>query len=439
MARKRAEAPNAGGEMDDSAAFITEEDRDVQRRADEIAALQEQARKDGRAPLDDELNDEGIQDDELRSLSELDSAGDVRWIITCTAPPDKTGYVGELVSGELSLQKIAQLWGPGRYRVKGLRDNGQFFRQRTVTVSKASIPASAPTSAPQSSNVQDLLAILAADKRQQQESMMKWAAILAPIMGPVLLKLFDRGGTSLADLTTALKNMKELSGDKPPPDSLAQLTQVQKLIEVVRDMQPEPSQAGSTWVDLIRDAVQTVGPGLAAGLASKAGAPAAQPARPVAPPPTPRALLPGAAGAVNVPNPPTAAPVHANPEAANPMMALLHWFQEQLPGLEIRAAQDRDPAVYAQVLLDTVPENVDVREIQGILKRRDWWQLLSNFRPSIAPYQEWFKELHGELMVAISDMIREAQAPPAQQPVQQSETDLQRMTELAANAGEGEV
>jgi hypothetical protein len=415
----------ANGDPDDSAELLS----DLDRAAMERDALARQMRKQGQAPIDAELDSDDIQDDELRNLAELDSAGDVRWLITCTAPPDKAGYVGELPNGELSLAKITKLWGAGTYRIKGLRDNGQFFRQRTVKISSVTTPqAAAPA---QSSSVQDVLAILAADKSKSRDDMMKWAAILVPALAPVLLKLFDRGGTSLAELTTALKNMQELNGGNKQQSSLEQMQQFVKLMELAREMMPEAEKTGSTWVDVLRDAVTS----LPAVLGNRGAAPAvvrapAPPgARPVAQSPASLAHVPNAP-----PQPPQVPSPTDNPQDANPMMALVHWLMARLPQLEERAAKDRDPELYADVLLDNLPENVDLREVNELLARPDWWVILKGARPGIGPYQPWFTEMHAALRLRVREALQEL-ARENKEPA--PETEIEKMT--AANAGEGEV
>jgi hypothetical protein len=380
--------------------------------AEAEAILKERAERENRTPIDAEI-EEGIQEDELGALAELDTSANVRWIVTCTAPQDKVGFCGEMSTGELSIAKLASMYGPGTYKVKGVRDNGQFFRQRTVRISKA-ISAPAPTTPAPSSNVQDLLAILAADKAKSRDEMFKWAGILVPALAPALMKLFDHKGASLAELTVALKNMQEMSGGNKQPDPFAQFQQFAKMLELTREMQPEPEKTGTTIYDLVRDAVQTLPQILAAR--------SAQPA----------ASSPPASVSVTRPVTPTIAPP-APAQGGNPMMALVQWFTAQLPRLEERASKDRDPTLYADVLLDTLPENVSPREIQQLLARPDWWQLLSGFRPTITPYQSWFVELHRALTESVEEALQplSGSAP--------GETDITRMTNMAPNAGEGEV
>jgi hypothetical protein len=341
--------------------------------------------------------------DEIRALSELDSSGDVRWNVFRTMPAATAGWVGVFSTSELSLERIAQEFGTGRYRVKGSRPNGTIAGTRTVSIAavpKNLMPVVAPPAAPEKNGgIQDYIALMEAKDKERSASMREWAAILAPLFAPIAANLFGQKGPTLQDLTATLVNMKQLNGGSE--SQLSKIEELAKLVEVVQGIGGEGK--GSSWADIVRDGIKTVGDVLPA-LATRIPG--------FMPPPAAPALTPPAPVVVSHNSPPAPGP---RPQAApkpsgDPMLQLLGWLKEQCAGLAHQASLNKDPNLYADVVLDNLPD-VDPTMLRNMLGAPDWWATLCQFSPNVQPYPQWFAECREALVKGLDEMIASV-APP---------------------------
>jgi uncharacterized protein with GYD domain len=369
--------------------------------------------------LNTELSGEGGEDaddaDEIRALSELDSSGDVRWNVFRSMPAATAGWVGVFSTSELSLERIAQEFGIGRYRVKGSRPNGTIAGQRTVSIAAvpkslvtvAAVPSSAPTG-----GVQDFISLMEAKDKERSANMLQWAAILGPIATAMLPALFGQKGPTLQDLTATLVNMKQLNGGSE--SQLTKIEELAKLVEVVQGIGGDGGGGKSTWADIVRDGIKTVGDVLPA-LASRI--PGMLPPPPHASPPmVPRGTLPSSA-------PPDARSAQSpQPKAETPMLQLLGWLKEQLSALAHQASLNKDPQLYADVVLDNLPQ-VDPKMLRDMLGKPDWWATLCQFSPNVQPYPQWFAECREALIRGLDEMIGATGAPASSMPSDTDATD----------------
>lgn len=351
--------------------------------------------------LNTEISGEGEDSDdadEIRALSELDSSGDVRWNVFRSMPAATAGWVGVFSTSELSLERIAQEFGIGRYRVKGSRPNGTIAGQRTVSIAavpKNLIAQPLPTAPEKTGGVQDYIQLMEAKDKERSTSMREWAAILAPIFAPIAANMFGQKGPTLAELTQTLMNMKTLNGGSE--SSLTKIEELAKLVEVVQGIGGEGGK-GSTWADIARDAIKTVGDAVPL-IASRIPGMAPPPALPA-----PAAVPPNA-------SPQTRQATGQAPAKVPPMMQLLGWLKEQMTALAHQASLNKDPIFYADVVLDNLPE-VDPTMLRNMLGQADWWATLCQFSPNVQPYPQWFAECREALLKGLDEMIGSTAPPP---------------------------
>lgn len=324
--------------------------------------------------------------DELRAIAELEGGGDVKWTVfrTSDVGNKKSGYCGTLSTGDVTYQKIAEEWGLGTYRIRGTRSNGQFVKQQSVTISeepKRATQTLMPAAAP-STSIQDMIALMDARADKQSESMLKWAAILSPIFAPLLQNLFaGQKGTTLTELTTALANVKALDGGTKV-DQMQEFTKLLELVDRVKG-DGDGGKVGSNWVDVFRDGIKEV-PNLLQTIAMARGAPMA---------PSPAQLPAGV----------------AENDKVNPMLQMMSWLKTQLAALVHQASMNKDPGLYAEVVLDNLPAGANPAQLQELLAKEDWWATLTQFYPGVQPYPQWFAECREELLKGLGAMLE----PPA--------------------------
>jgi hypothetical protein len=329
--------------------------------------------------------------DELRAIAEMEGGSDIKWTVTRTSDfgNKRAGYVGTLTTGDVSMETIANEWGKGTYRVRGTRSNGQFVKSTTVVIAEEPKrpPQTLMAAAGPGSSVQDFIALMDARAEREGEKWLKWAAILSPLLAPALANLFSgTKGTTLTELTTALSNIKQLEGGS----KVDQMSEFTKLLELVDRVKGDDKPAGSTWADIVRDGIREVGPVLGGLVQLRTGHP---------PPPS---------------LPKTDSPPAPQGEATqdNPMLQLLAWFKTQLQGLIYQASMNKDPGLYAEVVLDNLPAGADIKQLHGYLAREDWWAMLTQFSPGVQPYPQWFAECRAELVKGLESLME----PPAPAP-----------------------
>lgn len=330
-----------------------------------------------------------VDQDELRALTEMDGGSDVKWTVMRTSDTGdkKAGFCGELTTGDLSMAKIAEEWGRGKYRVRGTRSNGTFVKQYTIVV--AEDPKRAPQvlmpAAPQSS-LQDMIALMDARAAESSERTLKWIGVLGPLLAPIITSLLGGSkGATLTELTAALANIKQLEGGS----KVDQMSEFTKLLELVDRVKGDGEKVGSTWADIARDGIQQIGP-ILGGLAASRGI-----------------VIPPKSGAGT-----DSAPI-SNPQGAEaPMLQLLAWLKRQLEALTYQASMNKDPSLYAEVMLDNIPPGTDPRLLLDYLSKPDWWQLIVGFYPAVQPYPQWFAECREELVKGLNAMLAPPQLDP---------------------------
>jgi len=366
--------------------------------------------------------DEDDAEEMFRGLDELRATQGVVFQVYRTEPIDRRGYLFAYPANLFTLERVRQDCGAGTYQVR-VKANDRFIQGGvTFKIAEGVLPAEGRGGTGKTSSVEDVLAILKADKEKSLSHLRDWAAVLTPLLAPAIASWFTPKN-ELAELVKALAAMKGLAPDTPPPpDMSAQLdnlaSAVAKLKELAGDSGPS---TGSTWVDIVRDGITAARPileGLAIrGLAARAPATYTALPSPVATvgaiPPAVVVGPPGGAGADGRPAaPPTPPPTNGEAPPAPAVEAqgartLLPWLTEIASQMAYQASRDKDPEFYAEVVLDNLPEGTEPRELLKWIDRPDWFELLSQLVPAVAPYRGWFEKFRA----AILDTLKEEGGP----------------------------
>jgi hypothetical protein len=357
-------------------------------------------------PGDEEDEDIGLRDDVLEDLEKIDEShgGGITWEVYCDSPLDKSGQIGKLTRSELrGLRDRCLEFGPGEYHVVARATNGKF-----VTGTRRNIKISGlvrgPAPATPAVNQIDPLTLMQmmeerSEKRRAQASRERmdqikfWAPILAPIGVEMAKGLFGRGGSgeSIKDLVAAMVGMKDLagSGDKSVESLL-------KGIELAQTLAPDGPAKGSTWSDVVTNALRELRP-LAESMTQRRQV--------TAPPATPQLQFvptPQAAAAT------TPAPAGSSPPAeGDDMFRMFEPLLRKLAGeLEEYAVAAADPGLAADALLVKIPRMVKAQlsteQLNAWLNDPNWWQTLSAFHPPLQHYQAFCDQVREEVIAAVN-------------------------------------
>lgn len=359
--------------------------------------------------------------EEIRALRELDSGGtDIEWTVEKEdGPPEDRGFIEKLSSAMLDMQRFRDVYGPGRYRVTGRRsDTNTYVKSKRVTISRVGYKSpTAPLAAP----------VAPAPASFNPDKVLAWVAALTPLATPLLARIFAPP-RDLAETLQALKALKELDPPPPKPESVdVQLDRMAGMLVKMRELTAsDGNERGTTWLDLGLRALDTLKDPLSQ--AARVLLPGVRP--PLSP------SMPSIAAPVqmaSVPQPSSPAPASAQPIASQPgsasgstgpssspgttsgngsadMLGLLGWFRGLVADLIPKAQRNSNPALYAEVVLDNLPEGTGEKDLLPFLERPTWWEDLKVMAPGVAPYQTWFTDFRREVL----GMVKTAQVDPPQ-------------------------
>jgi len=389
----------------------------------------------------------------FRAIEEAKSVeGGATAMITRTLPIEKRGFMEKIPVAEFDMTLLRQRYGPGTYRIRFLGPRGLIPGGGTISVAPMEGPAA--TRATTNGAVTDFQTYLEFMQRQDEARREKNNRLLElgiPALGSIIAGLLNRPqgtdvatlitalkpapGPSLADLSTAMMNLKQLTA--PPASDKDPVDTVLKVFEAARELAEDKggsAKGGSNWVDVIRDLIKeapTVAVPLLQRLAQQrngAGAAAATTNIAItAPPPiTPAAVVPKISAA---PIAAPAAPVSAGnavPKSDNMLAFFRPMIQEKLKLISSWALADKEPRIYSELFLtEHIPRNLadylPPEKALEYLQHEKWFAVVCEWEPSLAPFEKWCDRFRRELILWLS-------APAEDEPESATDTPESEIT-----------
>lgn len=334
-------------------------------------------------------------DEDADALAELDEMGGAgaRYEVRRTSPAPFTGYVGTYPRDQFSPDRLFSEWGGGNYTIRVRGTNGQMIGSKQLQLAgnphhKAEPAVQHAAPAQGGSLVGELAPVLAAMQKSSESQI-----------------------SLLTSLVTGLIN-KPAPVLPPAPDPLAMIAALKDVLA------PAKGDTGGDAVKLLLQGLE-LGKELAGGggessmadvalkgfdtlkeLAAVTAPATPAPRKPAAPP----AAAPGTVPAqVAPPNKQPAAPP-AQGAPVNPNMAKLQWLKQQTVALCGIAARDKDPALYAEVFLDNLPETFDVQEVLTQMQTPGAIDRLALLNPNVKKFAAWFEEFRQEVIALLTDV-----------------------------------
>jgi hypothetical protein len=402
----------------------------------------------GNQVLDDEdLEAAEISEDVLEGLRRLDQGGNrVTWYVYSDTPGksgDSEGYVEKLKTEHLDEQRFKTRYGPGEFRVMGRTSDGHYVKGSHKVIKISDIGAEAPAAARSTDNdavtlMRELRTADDARQRARDESLKTYATILAAPLATLGAALIARrpavdiaalvtalkpaqSAPTLADMTTALVNLKAVQGDGGGNNNI---DMVLKVLERLPDL-PQGTQGEGGWLGFLRDLIKEAAPHARELFAQRAAPqqgqlpPGATAGPAFGPGVTPGAVLPRPAptnGAspptptASAASPPSSSDSGTNPNEASDMWRIAEpWLRRRAEDLHEWAAANLEVPLCAEMLLASVPKlfraALSAAELHAFLQRPDWWGVLTAFHPPLHPYQAWIDDLRVEVSGLLVDEI----------------------------------
>lgn len=389
------------------------------------------------------------------------------FIYRINAPdPSQNGFLDRWGTALLTQENLRDKFGPGTYKVRGHYPNGTYAAHRTIEIA-GDAPRRDQTASGRNlkeggaMDVTQLLVMLdqrderrraeEAAKRDENQSFWKsLAATLAPIVAPKILDMVT-GGNKQGTVPELLAGLKELRALDQPATGRNSVKEMLETFALMKDAFDGGSRVGEKgpW-DALTELAKGAGPKLGAVLEALPNAlNGSKPNLPMSGPLAMRAISSSRPNSVRVdtPNPlpvavmdsPSASdagdesetPRSTNsvdgntnsPEAipspiseTNPiptngeegdmnlaLVSLLPYLRKQMELLVIKAARNSDPGLYAELLLDNLPDGVNPKTLLAFIQRDDWWTVLQEFDARVEPYAGWFTNFRNDLIDAIEN------------------------------------
>ena len=253
------------------------------------------------------------------------------------------------------IERIKTEYGHGSYQIWIYR-NGKIFRRRPVNIAEQLKPKVASGG----NDINKMLSTLLDSQQAQSE---RYEKLLFASLGnnhpppppadPIAM---------MTGMMSAMVQMQQLTAGIEPKNPLGEMLENLAVLKEITD-----GNSGGGETNLL-DLAKSFGPGLLEvtnKLADKANAPQTNP-RTVASP---------------------------GEDQENEMSIEEMKFRSQLALLVGKAAANSDPGLYAELILDSVPEE----HIKGFLNQSDPIAYLASINPGVKEYDLWFTELINEL------------------------------------------
>lgn len=328
-------------------------------------------------PLDDDDDNEYAPPEAVDELEDMDleraarelGAGDAsgRVWVTKLEPKDKAGECCSYPVSEYSIERLRDDWGDGKYLIVIRRASGAIYTKGTVQLAPRAVRPVAQTV--------DVDAI----KRQVRDEQ----APTIDLLKSIAMTALGRPAAPATDPLQLLEVLERVQKLAAPRERGGELDAIMKGIKLATDLRGSGGAEGAGLGDV---AVEFL----------RSWRTAQENPQATAAPPAPPA------------------PANHTALAATPATdeARMQLFVTELIGKQVGiflkgAEEGTDPGVYAQLLLDQVPEQFFPLVVEQ-LSRPDWFEQLFKLDPRVQPHREWLAKLREQFIAAISPA-----APPS--------------------------
>lgn len=331
----------------------------------------------------------------------------VRWNVYCIFPRDKAGHCATWESGtEISLDRIAREFGAGEYKVRAFGSDGRVIGGKNVKISsntqyeREKAKALLPQVAKPEMSMMEIIALMDRSQSNMLQIMMANQKAQSDLLMALLMKpqpLPASNGLDAPAVINMMASMKGMlsSGDGGGVDTLL------KGLELGRSLDG-PADGGTDFMSLAAKGLDVVG----SALKHKNENPR--------PPPPMRKVAIKQQPKAQIEKPeqtqPTAAKVESEVKAEIPqtaeqttMFKQLQWLKLQVNALLVQAKRDSDPALYAAVFLDNLPDFVSEEEIEERFKGADALTQLALVNSQVSQHSQWFDQFRLAVLEQLSE------------------------------------
>lgn len=348
---------------------------DVELRNDQIAAGRQMMMQPDPEPAPPpQLNEiEPDPDDVALSavLAELGSNNaDAKVNVHQLDPRTKArAFVGTFAPSEFTLEKLQVEFGPGDYEIRVYSTQGLVTRRvvKIATPKNAALVSMQPA-------VNDNTKLLEA----MQNGFQQMSQMFANALGQ--LSANQPKPKSTLELLQEMQMMREIMGGNQPAQPAVDPMEMFRMATEIAD-KIHPREGEPATGEILLRAIESFGPVLAN--AAKAEAPSVP-------------MIENATPVLGVPAQAAPQPLKSNPIPKEPDMNMEKFYLNMLIS---HARAGHDPMTYANMILDTLPDD----KVHEFIGRSDWFAQLVARDARVNEYREWFEELKADIIELTTD------------------------------------
>jgi hypothetical protein len=368
--------------------------------------------------------------DALADLAQLGEGEEYTYVLECLSPIDKRGQIDTFSREDLPelAEYIRDKCGPGKYRVFARGPRG-FVKgsHRKIVISALAragggVDVQGAKAAPAASGGFDFDRWRAEEerraelRRQEEREDRKFMLQLAATVLPALLGNRE----SLSSVLQGLASLKAMTGEGAKgPDPQAMLDLFLRGLEQGKGLGGGQETVWGAIRETIKDLTNSPAVGGVLERIASRGAPPRPPA--LAPPGAPP-MLPPIAPAVARPAPaalapaaPGASPAPSGSPGDEMLQLALPTLNKLADELLEYAANGADPGLAAEALVAKVPRSIRAfvtpEKLNEWLTHPEWWRVLQEFRPALAPYQGYCDDVRQTLIRLANEPESEPEQP----------------------------
>jgi len=323
------------------------------------------------------LNDyyDGLEEPDVfqkvRAFCETGGAPEALRLYRTVPNSKKENFIIDIDAQDFSPGYIKERFGGGDYIIKAYDSNSKISLKQHLSIEGEPIVQTArpmglsviqPSATPQL----DIAALMQA----MQESNRQLLAGLMQVMQPQQ--------HSRADMLAELAQMRDIFGAPQQQSAINPMDMLIKGIELAGSMAPKAG-GETSGMDVLLESIKSFAPAIGAVVAQSASNQARAPQPRPAPTVQPQAMIENTA---------TAEQPQLTQEDNEAMM--FKYYVGMLVGF---AAENRDPALYADLIADNLPEN----KINELLNHPDVIGMLGGVNPGVLVHRAWFEAVISEL------------------------------------------
>lgn len=271
------------------------------------------------------------------------------------------------------IDRIKNEFGAGAYEI-WIYKNGKILKRPKLNIAQQLENKSVP---PNDTNINSLVSVILQSQKEQNE---KFENLLISVSNNNSNQPAFDPMTMMGSMVGMMVQMKEFIS---PQNGNDKFTDMIELVKVVKEIGGDNEGGGRNFTDGMVDLARAFGPGLLE-VTSKLSDRATENKQTVDEAP------------VNIKEQPINQENNPSAEEAQRMQ----MFKMQVGMLVNKASTGSDPALYADLVLDSIPEE----KIKEFISQPDVIGYLMTINPDVGNYKEWFSNLIEEINAALNEV-----------------------------------